>query len=212
MNTAINLLEPFVDIVHDSQKNYRQLLKAMSEPGTVFSLDEELIKVLPQDIQTSLFQTTWAVMQTVLDSDCRVFLSPLLKELIVTQSLSFYTDCEITEDIAGADFVFIDISEIDLVEDCHVGTLEEPHKSATVVVQTSLINSDITETSSQSYLKLSGPGIESYRLLNIENLSNDGVQIIKNNHQCYPCGLDFVFCSPVHTCALPRTTVVEEIS
>lgn len=211
MNTAINLLEPFVDVVHDSQKNYRQLLKAMSEPGTIFSLDKEL-KIFPEGIQTSLFQTTWAVMQTVLDSDCRVFISPLLNELIVTQSLSFYTDCEITENIASADFVFIDISEIHLVKECHVGTLEEPHKSATIVVQASLINSAITEASSQSYLKLSGPGIESYRVLDIENLSNDGVQIIKDNHRYYPCGVDFIFCSPVHTCALPRTTFVEEIS
>ncbi len=203
-NEKSTLLMPFADPVNQSQQCYRKLLKAMSEPGTCFDMGDT---TLFNENQEPVFSSSWAVLQTLVDNDCYIFLSSMMMTKMLSQSLTFYTDCRIADKPEQADFVLIDISEVADFSEFKMGSLEEPHLSATVIIQVPSIAE--IELPLANTLTLTGPGIKNCRHLQVQGLHSRHVSLLQNNHQSYPCGLDFILCSPQSFCALPRTTIIE---
>ncbi len=198
------LLHTFSHKAEASQKVYRKLLKAMSEPGKIIDIAfvTEQYGVNNEGVELLLYPSVWAIAQSLLDSDCSVYVSPVLAQKTFTQSLSFYMDAELNNNKKIVDFAFITIDELDEnLSEFNVGQLEAPHKSCTLIIQTPSI-------SDKPQLGLSGPGIERVKHLWIEGLHADQIELIQANHRLYPCGVDFIFCTPEKIVALPRSTAL----
>ena len=106
------------DAVFDSQKVYRLVLEAMSNPGRVVRLNE---------------YTILSVAMTLLDNEVSFCVcgNPALSEEIATLTLAK------REALETADFIFVcNPDELkNAIERAKCGTLADPHKSATVIIQ-----------------------------------------------------------------------------
>ena len=202
-SSTLDLLEPLENLVDDSQRVYRQLLKALSEPGLCLNTD-----VTHSTCNETVHMSTWAIAQTLLDHDCLVYVSDTLSHPEFLNSLTFYTDCRMTKNTNDADFAFLTLAELQSLDSFSNGTVEAPHESATLVIQVDAMGMD-NQSHTQQYL-LSGPGIPSERALSIADLTNRQVQLLQDNHKQYPCGVDILFCSEQQVCGLPRSTEITE--
>lgn len=202
---ALHTLTPFSDDVTQAQSTFRLVLKAMSEPAQWV----ELNSASPD--QTSLdknITALWHVAQTVLDGEVSAYFSnapiagrsPLSERL--APSAKFFTGVQLMDDVTKADYVFAPLNHITQLGDIKHGTLEEPHISATVVL---LVEDDAPEMS----LRVSGPGVDGSRSVSISGLTTEMLHVIQENHQRYPCAVDWVFCSNNKVMALPRTSQVQ---
>jgi len=106
------------DAVYDSQKVYRLILEAMSHPG----------RVVPMGGYTLL-----SVAMTLLDNEVSFNLcgDDALADEIASLTLAG------REPLETADFIFVCKPEYikDAIEKAKCGTLADPHKSATVIIQ-----------------------------------------------------------------------------
>jgi alpha-D-ribose 1-methylphosphonate 5-triphosphate synthase subunit PhnH len=207
------LMPAFVNEVDESQAVFRHLLKIMSEPGTIvantFNGENEIASnnIKHQDDSDSFIadkdlKYIWPIALSLLDHDCQIYIGPSLNSSIFTRSLVFHTGASVTDDKAKADFVFISLNELGDIEKYNLGELEAPHKSSTVVIFTEEISDD-------KQIILSGPGIKSNKNLSIKGLNATHIRLLQANNQFYPCGLDFIFCSPSNITAIPRTTKIK---
>lgn len=210
--TELHLLTAFSDPVVGSQWVYRQLLKAMSEPGTILSLMDgnQTPTLYATDFTNDyLYPTTWSVAQALLDSDCCVHVSPRMSQQDFLQSLHFYTDAKVIEDAKKANFAFMTLEELvgnnEMASSFSSGSLIAPHESCTLIIQVSDIRNAVQ-------LALQGPGIKTQKQLAITGVESQMIRFLQANNQLYPCGVDFIFCSPTHIVALPRSTVVSSSS
>ena len=198
---SLKLLTPFENIGDSSQQVFRQLLKAMSEPGHIEKLDSDSSVKQLSEHDSVIYPTTWALVQTLLDADCRVALLPSMEKSVIKQSLQFFTDSNMESNYQYANFALLSIQELHNLDQFNSGTLESPHESCTLIVQT-------PEISNEPQMILEGPGIKKQRQLNIGGLEQEQIKALQGNHQNYPCGLDIIFCSPEKICALPRSTSI----
>ena len=84
------------------------------------------------------------------------------------------------------------------------GYLEEPERSATVVVRVDAIGSGALRAS------LSGPGIESVQPLSVDGLDVAALHALIERNAVYPTGIDIVLVDPQGRIAcLPRSTRIE---
>jgi alpha-D-ribose 1-methylphosphonate 5-triphosphate synthase subunit PhnH len=203
--SSLDLLPAFIDESTDSQVVFRNILKVMSEPGTIIEMTgtEE-----PYNTQSSLnsqkykLSCLWSVAQTLLDSDCSVFVCASLNDKSFIQSLSFFTGVSFAHDIKSADFIFMSMHELKDLNDFNLGGIEKPHLSSTVLVY-------VESMSAAEQIMLSGPGIKESRSLALAGLDAEKIDLLKNNHKLYPCGIDFIFCSETSMTAITRSTKIK---
>ena len=204
ISTSISLLPSFDDPISDSQYVFKSLLKSMSEPGIVGDIPDTARQ---QSLDgSSIYSTSWSIARAFFDHDTVIYVSPTLHSENLIRSIKFQTDARITDRQEGADFALITLAELNSDNNFKVGTIERPHESCTVIIQVEAVDK------ADLQIEISGPGIESTRTLGIDGLKTEQITLIKNNHKLYPCGLDFVFCSPQAFIALPRTTAVNTIN
>ncbi len=193
-----SLFPIFDNEVGESQFFFRQVLKVMSEPGSVISLGEHANLAVDEK-----YRCIWPIAQSIMDSDCTAFISPSLNTLSFNRSLSFHTGVKIIKEEHSADFVILSLDELLDLDKFNLGNLESPHSSSTLIVLVDGISAD------KQQMVLSGPGIKTEKSLSINNLTANHIRLIQDNHNLYPCGLDFIFCSDTKVSAIPRTTVVK---
>ena len=184
------------DPVHDAQRGYRKLLKALSNPGTEVDLKEELSKLCGED------RAFLVLALILLDNETTfcAFQNSTLRDAIIYLTLSYETDA------SRGDFLFVkdkkDLKKA--VEHAKCGTPEDPQKAATVVVE-------IPEER-DSCLKLSGPGIPGKRELCTAQIVFDALEERDALGCEYPEGLDFFFItSEGRFFAVPRLVKKEAI-
>lgn len=191
------LLPGFSDPVIESQRTFRNVLRAMSHPGRLI-LFETSIKPPPP-----LYPTTAAVCLTLLDSETNLWIDR--SELgEVKEWLRFHCGCSLVDSPSQADFGLLTQG----FEEYHmkqfpIGEEEFPERSATLFVQVGGFQPGIGRS-------LKGPGIKNEERLEIYGLPETFWKAWHQNNALYPLGVDVLFISPSGLVGLPRTTEVRE--
>ena len=177
------------DMVFDSQKVFRLILEAMSNPLRVVNIKESAEKLFgscPEFL---------AVAMTLLDSE--MSFSVCGNDLLLEEIASL--TCARRVKTESADFIFVhDPDGLEAaVEAAKCGSLSDPHKSATVVIRNG---------GNPVYrLMFSGPGIDGYAEINAAQVVKDAIACRDSQCYEYPQGVDFVFVSEAGDLyAIPR--------
>lgn len=190
-----------LDMVHDIQTAYRKLIDSMSKPGTISDLSEEAGKL---EQSQGYLPATYIAARMLLDTEVTFkVVSKREKEMALALSQSTYAkEVELEE----ADFIFVlsDAEPSDLIgalETAKIGELQDPHNSATIIIETAGLYGG-------TKLLLSGPGIQTTVKAEIQVI-DEWMAIRAERNTEFPLGLDLIFTDSSHSMlALPRTTQV----
>jgi len=182
------------DVVFDSQKIFRLILEAMSNPSRVVNIKEYADKLYGD------YPVLLAVAMTLLDNEVsfNTCENRQLSDDILSLTLSK------REKVDSADFIFVcDEKEIkEVIENVKCGTLADPHKSATVIIQ--------NDGEFDCKLKLSGPGIKNYTDIQTTKIVKNTIILRDTQNYEYPQGIDLIFISgDGGLFAVPRLTRME---
>lgn len=192
------LIAGFTDPVQHAQQIFRDVLKAMSEPGTITR------NALCDSTPDGLNRACWQLALSLLDADTRIWLSPrLAANEAVVSNLRFHCQSPLVEEPGDAEFALCDADEIPAMSELYWGCAEYPDRSTTLIIQVPAI-------SDEPFWTLTGPGIEQQRSLRIAGLPEAFRQTLIESRQRFPMGIDTLFCSGDKLAALPRTTRIEE--
>lgn len=165
------------DEVHDCQKVFRVLLKAISNPLQKFTIKPFANKLFSDN------KAFLAIAFTVLDNETSfyTFENQLLDNNIMALTLAEKQNC------SQADFIFVENQENlkMAIDNARIGTLLDPHKSATIFVKIK----DIAEIN----LNMQGPGINKTISLKTDKIVEDALDIRDKNYFEYPQGIDLFF-------------------
>ncbi|MFP4457055.1 MAG: phosphonate C-P lyase system protein PhnH [Clostridia bacterium] len=193
-----------LDLVHDIQVSFRKLLNSMSYPGKINSL--------PNSVKTEFdlitFDSTYALMYMLLDAEVTFHIcSNESKE--VSKFIRQVTNSK-EDTIDKADYIFVlndcTSEEVDeAIELAKVGTLINPHKSATIILE-------VKNLSNEKLYRLNGPGIKNFYYFGYANVSNL-INIRNKKNEEYPMGIDLIFLDDKsNIMSIPRTTRIEKVN
>lgn len=165
------------DEVFDSQKTFRILLEAMANPFRELSIAEASEKMYGGHPQLL------AVAMTLLDNEVSFH---VCGDEGLAEQIRLLTHAKET-DLADADYIFLtDHTQLkEAVQAAKIGTLEDPHKGATLIVE----NSGEKSISGTFY----GPGIDDLIDKRITELMHQAVCIRDEQEYEYPQGIDYIF-------------------
>ncbi len=171
------------------QSHFRLLLDVMSRPGKCHTLLTSLEKK----------QSVLAVLATLLDAE--VTLADPHDLLHTGDWPMLQANAALPEQ---ADYVVCDGKRTPSFTP-KLGSLSSPEQSATLILLVdALDHGDIR-------IKLSGPGINGVRELNIEGLDKQWLEKREDWIYAFPLGVDIILVDGNRVTALPRTTKVEAI-
>lgn len=182
------------DTVFDSQKVFRLILEAMSNPARVVNIKEYADKLFGEN------PVFLAVAITLLDNEVRFNtcddqdLSGEISSLTLAKS----------GQIESADFIFVcDQDNLkSAIKKAKCGTLSDPHKSAAVIIR----NDGVSNCS----LTLTGPGIDGKITAHVPQIVKDAMILRDEQNYEYPQGIDLIFVTSTgELFALPRLTRME---
>lgn len=182
------------DVVFDSQKVYRQILDAFSNPTRKVSIAESAGKMFGEK---AAFLT---VAMTLLDNE--VTFCTCGDEILSDDIISLTHSKK--ERIDLSDFIFIGDKNYlaEAAANAKCGTLIDPHKSATLIIyDTDPDESDIT---------FRGPGIDGEAAVRISKLAQEAIELRDEQNYEYPQGIDLIFINGEgELYAIPRLTLME---
>ncbi len=183
----------FADPVLGSQRVFRAVMSAMSEPGRVHRLGESI------GAPASLSPTSARLLLTLADYETPVWFAPSFGADAAAY-IRFHCSAPITGVVTEARFAVIDgaLSEPSMAL-FDAGEDRYPDRSATVIVQCA----DLT---GGSIVQLEGPGIETDCLIAPRGLRDGFWDEVAANHARYPLGIDLILVAGDALLALPRTT------
>ena len=192
-----------IDLVHDTQEVFREILHCMSRPGTIKNI-EEIGRPIEQleYCQHSIFVTAI----TLLDAEVSFHIVGENAGAI-GEHLSSFTFSKVAE-IHEADYIFIMkdaprplISNV--FKKAKKGTLTNPQQSATILIETDRL-------SNESHLTLKGPGIKHTENVKI-GASGYWVTERAEANKEYPLGVDLIIVDrDSNMMCLPRTTSIHD--
>lgn len=177
--------------VFDSQKVYRLMLTAMSNPTRTVNIKQYADKLYGD------YQAMLAVAMTVLDNEVSF---SACDNSEISNEIVFLTLCR-RESLESADYIFVtEPSALEaVIKAAKCGTLRDPHKAATIIIENS--------GSSTCRLRLYGPGIEGVTEFRTTDIVKKALDIRDGQFYEYPQGIDFIFVSESgDVFALPRLT------
>ena len=167
------------DVVYDSQSVFRRILDAMSNPTKVVNIEECAGKFSCEQ------KTFLAVAATLLDNEIGFCVcgDDTLADEIISQTLAE------KEELTSADFIFVcDLDYMKYaIENAKIGTLSDPHKSATVVIS--------NDGEPNCLLTFCGPGINGQTTVQVTQTVKDAIMLRDEQHYEYPQGIDLFFVS-----------------
>jgi alpha-D-ribose 1-methylphosphonate 5-triphosphate synthase subunit PhnH len=195
--TATETLRPgFADPVDDSQRTFRRLLEAMSQPGRMVDLDRAAGP-------PPLHAATTALALTLLDGDTPVWLGESFRSRAVEAYLKFHCGCPILDTPEGAAFAFGDCTDAPMLSLFDLGSEEYPDRSTTMVLQVPSLDSGERFT-------LRGPGIATTEAIVVGGIGAGFWSERARLATMFPRGLDLVLACGSRIVALPRTTEMEK--
>ncbi len=187
----------FGDEARGSQRVFRAALDALSRPGRIVTVEHDA--QVPGGAQSA----SAALMLALLDSDCTLWLSPLLVQSGAAAWLRFHTGCQLVTESQQAQFVWVACGDaMPELAQLRPGTDEYPDQSATVVLDVGSFNA---AGAAQSWT-LKGPGIESETALAVDGLAPDFAAQWSDNHARFPRGIDVYLAAASGLVGLPRST------
>ncbi|SKC47732.1 phosphonate C-P lyase system protein PhnH [Maledivibacter halophilus] len=192
-----------VDLVHDIQKAYRNVVESMSRPGLITNISKEANKV---DLDIEFYNSTLVLMLMLLDAEVsfKVFSE---NEEKITKLVSQLTYAK-PNPLEKSSYVFImkDSKTIDIeeaFEKAYGGNLIDPHKSATIIIEANNISND-------KELILKGPGIKDKNYIKVD-ISGNWVEKRELKNIEYPLGVDTIIIDKnSNLICLPRTTQISK--
>jgi alpha-D-ribose 1-methylphosphonate 5-triphosphate synthase subunit PhnH len=181
-----------------AQRDFRVLLDAMANPGRILQLQDSTPQV------PSLEPATTSICLALADLESPLWFSPEQNlNTKLRDYFAFHTGSPIILDPVQATFAVITHFESMPPLNCFsLGTAESPENSTTVILQ-------VSELSQSQGVRLTGPGIESARFLNIPECPEMFWQQRQDLRHVFPQGVDIVFTCGDRLAALPRSTKVE---
>lgn len=197
--TTATPVASFTNQTFQSQSAFHVIMKAMAEPGRIFTAPE------PIDAPKPLGPVAAMVALTLCDYDTDIWLdTQLAASDAVRHFLKFQTGAPITSQPGNAKFAFVsDPNEIDKFDRFALGSDEYPDQSTTLVISVDTMTNTRGKT-------LAGPGIEKTRPFSTTPLPANFWSMVKANHTHYPRGVDLIFCSTTSIACLPRSTRIVE--
>ncbi|WP_343456879.1 phosphonate C-P lyase system protein PhnH [Ornithinibacillus sp. JPR2-1] len=193
-----------MNIVHDTQAVFRNLLHSMSRPGEISKLNETSINLSSR----TCHQATMLTMLTLFDAEIGFHILTNDQQNELQKQIMDYTSAKIVP-MEEADFVIVlqgtdDSTIVQAMEKCKIGNLIDPQYSATWILECESIKTGRS-------LRLSGPGINQQTTIQV-NLSN-GI-LAKRNELVkeYPLGIDMIVTdASLQVVCIPRTTTIEPL-
>lgn len=182
------------DGVHHAQQLFRQLLGAMSEPGTLHTLN---IDDLPADALLS--PAGWATVLTLCDLDTRLWIDPYLETPGLREAVAFQTGAAITEVPADADFALVLPQTLAEVTGFAEGSDAWPDRSTTLIVMAE-------QLAEGNDWRLTGPGIADHRCLTLGTQAAPLMWRLAANRNIFPRGLDAFITSGHQLLSIARST------
>ena len=143
-----------------------------------------------------------ALLLTLLDPDCTLWLAPRLACGPANAWLRFHTGCRIVADPAAARFAWSDADQLPSLSRFALGSEFEPELSCTCVVEVQALEQ-------QHGWGLRGPGIQDRHHLAVTGLAAGFFAEWQANHALFPRGVDLLLCAGQQVAALARTTELE---
>lgn len=190
---ADSLVPAFSDPVVDSQRVFRVLLKALSEPGLIHEVDFV-------DSLGPLDEAAYALALTLLDSSTTVWLSPNFESSLIRQNLTFHCGCRFVAEPEQAMFAFLTADEVQVLRRLNIGTDRDPEFSATAIVQLNTLESGESSV-------WSGPGIEHSRDVHLPLPT--AFWTLREQVNPFPRGVDLFFVAQKQVMGMSRTTQVQ---
>ena len=184
------------DPVLDAQRIFRSVLDAMAHPGRVVTVPSALEPPAP------LSPATAAICLTLLDFETSLWLDQPARTSDVLEYLRFHCGVPIGESSSEAAFAVVaDGLRLPSVDGFQVGSDEYPDRSTTVIVQVHGVREGIGR-------RLTGPGIDGERRLAIEGVAGGLWDMLRENRELFPRGIDVLITAGSRLVALPRSTRV----
>jgi len=184
----------FADPVHDAQRSFDALMRALAEPGLPRALTSGLTPPAPLSPELA------AVALALLDYETPFALdAALAAQPEVAAYLAFHTGAPRALAWSEARFVFcVDGARLPDFSQFAQGEPDHPDRSATLVVA--------VDRFSDGPQLLAGPGIPGRRSFGAAPLPADFAERLAANAAGFPLGVDLILCAPGAVAALPRTT------
>jgi alpha-D-ribose 1-methylphosphonate 5-triphosphate synthase subunit PhnH len=191
----------FSSEAHGSQSVFRAALQALSHPGRCVDALHDA------QVPSAGHPASAALLLAMLDADCTLWLSPTLARSDAALWLHFHTGCQLVDDLAQAQFVWVAAG--DAMPELKVlpqGTEAYPDQSATCVVDVLTLQAHLQ---GQAGWCLRGPGIQGQAQLRVEGVPADFLAQWSANHARFPRGVDVFLAAQQQLVGLPRTTAIE---
>lgn len=182
----------FADPAGDAQRVFRAALEALARPTLPQPVDARVAPPAP------LAPVVGALVLTLCDEQTPVWLGPALRTPDVAAWIRFHTGARIVDDAGDAAFCLASPGEVPPLASLRQGTDEEPHLSATVIV-------DAAGAAPTGDLIATGPGVNG-------SVSWDGAGLPcaledwAANAARFPRGVDLLVAGEREVRGLPRTT------
>lgn len=184
------------DPVHDSQQAFRVALEALSRPGRVQALGHP-IPGLP--LGAAMAQ----LLLTLTDEETAVWWQA--GDAKLRQWLRFHTGARsVSEEQAASFAVITDASELPELQRFAAGTLAEPERSCTLLVE-------VPSLRHGPALQAHGPGIQHREAISIGGLPEGFWAEWHASHASFPQGVDIFFTCGSEVLGLPRTTRISRL-
>ncbi|UZN02883.1 phosphonate C-P lyase system protein PhnH [Cellulomonas sp. S1-8] len=200
MSTSVAHRTPgFAHPVRDAQQVFRAVLEALARPTTAQPVGVVVEPPAP------LGATAGAVVLALCDEQTPVWLDPALRAApAVGAWIAFHTGARVVDEPGDAAFAVVSSpSAAPSLGDLAQGTDEEPHRSATLVIDTSGAHGT-------QALVATGPGIPEVATWDGAGLPPGFLAQWQANHALFPRGVDVLLAAGTTVRGLPRTTALSD--
>ncbi|MGI6879549.1 phosphonate C-P lyase system protein PhnH [Microbacterium sp. gxy059] len=184
--------------VRDAQRVFRAVLEAMSRPARPHPVDPGVAPPAP------LGPLAGAIVLALADAQTPVWLDPALtRDEAAARWIRFHTGAPIVADAWDAAFAIASCpSAAPRLDELSAGTDEEPHLSATLVI-------DASDARPTGDLVATGPGVDGSLAWDGAGLPAGFLPQWRENGQRFPRGVDVLLAGRDGIVGLPRTTRLE---
>lgn len=193
-----------------SQTVFRSVLGALSEPGSVHTLN------CPMGFKDTSRSAALQILLALCDSDVTLKLqsnptnqsdpSSASSAQTLERYLSFHTGVKFTTHTAHAQFYWVteeaSHAPHDLLTQLNAGTHEYPNESCTLILQVQ----DLESNNPHDGITCTGPGIASQRCIAVSGVSKGFWEERVKMQDRFPLGIDILFASGNAFMAIPRST------